>query len=123
VAEVDRPDAIGHFLESDRVWREGVGDEEQALLEAEGPGVGDALDEEVPRIVDRQEPRIVRARRRLVERRGRPSSQMLMRPLFVVLPAEVIEGPLWAMSVARGGRIASAFNVLCICSWAPFCCG
>src|SRR5882762_5457045 len=35
-AEVDRPNAIVDFLKTNRVWREGVGDEEQPLLEAEG---------------------------------------------------------------------------------------
>jgi hypothetical protein len=92
LTKVDRPDAIADFLESDRVWREGVGDEEQSLLETKRPGVGDALHEEVPRILDRQEPGIVHARRGSVERGGRPSSQMLMRSLVVVLPSEIIEG-------------------------------
>ena len=59
LTKVDRPDAIVDLLESDRVWRESVSDEEQPLLEAEGPGVGDALDEKVPRILDREEPGIV----------------------------------------------------------------
>jgi hypothetical protein len=102
VTEVDRPDAVVDFLESDRVWREGVGDEEQALLEPKGPGVGDALDEKVARILDRREPGVVRARRWPVQGRGRPPSQMLMRPLVVVLPSEEIEGPL--LGGQRGAR-------------------
>jgi len=43
-AEVDRPDAIGHLLEADRVLLEGVGDEHKPFLEPDRPGVGDALD-------------------------------------------------------------------------------
>ena len=54
LAKENRPDAIVDFLESDRVWREGVGDKEQPLLEAEGPRIGNALDEEVPWILDRE---------------------------------------------------------------------
>ena len=46
-AEVDRPDAIGHLLEADRVLLEGVGDEHQPFLEPDRPSVGDALDDEV----------------------------------------------------------------------------
>jgi hypothetical protein len=89
LAKVDRPDAIVDFLESDRVGREGVGDEEQPLLEAEGAGVRDALDEEVPRILDGEEAGIVRARRGSVERGRRAAAQVLVGPLLVVraLPA------------------------------------
>ena len=53
-AEVDRPDAVVDLLEADGVLLERVGDEEQALLEAEGAGVGDALDDEVAGILDRR---------------------------------------------------------------------
>jgi hypothetical protein len=35
-AEVDRPDAEGGLLQADVVLREGVGDEEQPVLEAAG---------------------------------------------------------------------------------------
>ncbi len=102
LAKVDRPDAIVDFLESNRVWCKRVRDEEQPLLETEGARVGDALDEEVPGILDRQKPGIVLARRGPVERRGCPSSQMLMRPLLVVLLSELIEGAL--LGDQRGPR-------------------
>ena len=60
-------------------WFERVGDEEQALLEAERPGVGDALDEEVSGILDRRQLAGVRARRGPVERARRPAAQKLVR--------------------------------------------
>jgi len=60
LAEVDRPDAVVDLLEPDGVRRQGVGDEKQARLDAEGAGRGDARDEEVARILDRPEPGIVR---------------------------------------------------------------
>ena len=46
-----------------------------------------------------------------------------MGPLVVVSCAEPIEGALLGGEVARGGRQAPRFSVLCIRSWAPFCCG
>ena len=52
VAEVRGPDAVGDLLEADRVLLERVGDKEQPLFEADGTGVGDALDDEVPGILD-----------------------------------------------------------------------
>lgn len=56
LAEVDRPDAIVDFLEPDVMLLEGVGDEQQAVFEAEGARVGDALDEEVSWILQRRKP-------------------------------------------------------------------
>ena len=40
VAEVERPNPIIDFLETDDVLREGIGDEEQALLEPDRPNFG-----------------------------------------------------------------------------------
>jgi len=34
---------------------DGVGDEEQLVVEPEGAGVGDSLDQEVPRILERRQ--------------------------------------------------------------------
>lgn len=39
VAEVDGPDAVIHLLEADDMLLEGIGQEEQALLEPDRPGV------------------------------------------------------------------------------------
>jgi hypothetical protein len=45
---VNRPDAVGDLLEADWELLERVGDEQQPLPPADGAGVGDALDDEVP---------------------------------------------------------------------------
>lgn len=54
-AEVNRPDAVGDLLEPDRVLLERIGDEEQAFLQADGAGVGDARDDEMAGILDRRQ--------------------------------------------------------------------
>jgi len=48
---------------------EGVGDEQQALFEADGAGVGDPFDDEVPGILDGRQGAGVRARGGAVARR------------------------------------------------------
>lgn len=58
---MDRPDAIIDLLEADGVLFQCVGDKEEAFLEAEGAGVGDALHEEVPRVFNRGDHAGVRA--------------------------------------------------------------
>ena len=100
-----------------------IGDEEQLLLEPEGPRVRDALHEEVSGILDRGHGPRVGPARRPVARRGRGAREELVRPLVVVLGAEAIERALLRQGVERGGRIASALSVLCIRSCAPFSCG
>ena len=55
VAKMDRPDAVVDFLEADVVLREGVGDEQQAILEAKRAGVADEADLIVPGILDRRQ--------------------------------------------------------------------
>ena len=55
IAEVNRPDAVVDLLEPDGVLLERVGDEQQALLQTDGAGVGDAFDDEVPGILDGRE--------------------------------------------------------------------
>lgn len=52
------------------MFLQGVGDEEQFLLEAEGAGMRDALDEEAAWVVERRQPLGKRARRGVVERPG-----------------------------------------------------
>jgi len=54
MAEVYRPDTVGHLLETDRVLLERVGEEEEPLLQTDGTGVGDPLNDEVAGILDRR---------------------------------------------------------------------
>ena len=100
--EVNRPDAIVHFLEADGVLLQRVADEEQARLEPERSGVRDALHEEVSGILDGRQRSGVRAGRRPIARRGRGPSQELVRPLLVVLGAEAIERALLGRRASRG---------------------
>ena len=82
-AEVNGPDAVGDFFEPDRVLFECVRDEEQALLESERPRVGDALDEEVPGIVNRRQLAGVRPGGGTIERAGvRPRRNVCGRSLL-----------------------------------------
>ena len=100
-AEGDRPDPVGHLLEADGMLLERVGDEEQAPLEAKGAGIGDALDDEVPGIVDRRQGAGVLARGGPVERGRRPALQELVGALVVVLASESIERPVDTRFVCR----------------------
>jgi hypothetical protein len=61
-AEIERPNAVVDLFEADRVLREGVGDKQQPLLEANRPGVGDALDDVVAGVLDGRRVRRVLAR-------------------------------------------------------------
>jgi hypothetical protein len=49
---VNRPDPIGDLLEADGALLQRVGNQEQPLLEPEGPGVRDALQDEVSGVLD-----------------------------------------------------------------------
>ena len=51
-AEVDGPDPVVGFVQADELLFEGIGEEEQFVVQPEGAGVGDALDEEVARILE-----------------------------------------------------------------------
>src|SRR6266404_4711743 len=93
-AEVNRPDAVSDLLEPDRVLLERIGDEQQPLLQADGARVSDALDEEVPGILDGGHGTRVGAGRGPVERGRRPILERLVGPLVIVEAAEGIEGPL-----------------------------
>jgi hypothetical protein len=73
---------------------EGGREIEHAVLEADRPGIGHALDQEMPRIFKRRQRRRIRAwRTRVVRARWRPA-MVTVRPLSVVLLAEHIEGAL-----------------------------
>jgi hypothetical protein len=75
VAKVNRPDPIVNFLEADGMLLQGVREKEQPFLQANRARVGDALDQEVARILDRGQRARVGARRWPVERRRRPIAQ------------------------------------------------
>jgi len=51
VAEMNRPDPVVDFLEADGMLLQRMGDEQEALPHADGARVGDALDEEMARIL------------------------------------------------------------------------
>src|SRR5262245_48944985 len=114
LAEVNGPDPVVDLLEPDWVLLERVGKKEQPLPQAEGAGVGDALDEKVPRVLDRRQRAGVAPRRRPVRRRGRPTAESFVRALFIVKVAEGIEGPLLGGAARVRGRHASRFSVRCI---------
>ena len=70
-AEVNRPDPIVDFFETDIVIVERIGEVQQPGLQANRASISDAFDEEVARIVQRGEFRRLRPRRRCVLRTGR----------------------------------------------------
>lgn len=94
LAEVDRPDAVVDLLEPDVMLLEGVGDKEQAVFEAKGTRVGDALDEEVSWIFKRRELLWERPGRGAVDRSRGTAGEILMRPLLVEEGSERVEGSL-----------------------------
>ena len=73
---------------------QGVGDEQQTVLKAERAGVGNALHQEVPGIVERGELLGERPSGSPIERRGRTAVEELVGSVLVVLGAEGVEGPL-----------------------------
>src|SRR5438094_38930 len=91
---MNRPDAVIDLLEADGVLLQGVGNEEQSLLEPERPRVRDALHDEMSGILDRRQRAGVEPRRRPIPRRRRGALEKLVRPLVVVLGAESIERAL-----------------------------
>ena len=124
VAEVNRPDPVVDLLEADGVLFERVGEEQQPLPQADGAGVGHALDEEVPGVLDGRQRAGVRPRGSTVQRRRRPIVQRLMGPLLVVEVAEGVEGALLSGEVrVRRATGLAPLRVLCIRSCAPFCWG
>ena len=77
--EVDGPDTVVDLLEADGVLLEGVGDEQQPLLQTDGTGVGDPLDDEVSGILNGRQGPGVGAAGGTVERGWRPVLQRLLR--------------------------------------------
>jgi hypothetical protein len=94
VAEVNRPDAVVDLLEPDGVLLQGIREEEEPCLEADGAGIGDALDEEVSGIFDGRQESGVRARRGGIARGRWVVVQGLVGALVVVEAAEGVEGAL-----------------------------
>jgi len=100
--EVDGPDPVIDFLQADVVLFEGVGDEQQPVLEAKGAGVGDALDQEVAGVLERGQVLGIGAWGHAVAITGRAAAQVLVRPFVVVLAAERVEGTLLGRERAAG---------------------
>ena len=94
VTEMNRPDPVVDFLEADGVLLQRIGDEQQALPQADGARVGDALDEEMARILHGRQGAGIGAGRGAVERGGRAILERLMGPLVVIEAAEGVEGSL-----------------------------
>ena len=74
-------------------------------LEADGAGVGDALDDEVTRILERRQRAGVRAGRRVIQGTRCAAAQELMRALVVVLLSKAVECAL--LGGERGARGAN----------------
>ena len=102
LAEVDRPDAVGDLFEADGMLLERVRDEEQALLEVDGAGIGDAFHDELPGVLERRQGARVRAGGGTVERRRCLSLEGLVGALVVVEVAEVVERALLARQCCPG---------------------
>ena len=96
--EVQGPNPVVAFLEPDVVLLERVGEEEQPILEADRPGVRDALDQEVPWILERWELRGIGARRWGVACRRWVAAERRVRTHLAVLAPERRER---ALLVAR----------------------
>ena len=114
VAEVDGPDPIVDFLEADNLLLERVRDEEQARLEPDRPRVGHALGNVMPRVLEGRQVARVRAGGGLVQGRGGPAPEKVVRTLFIVEDAEPREGALLGGHVAlgwpRGRRLEGAMH-------------
>ena len=102
---------------------EGIGDEEQFVFEPEGTGVGDALDEEVARILEGRQALGIGPGRRSVAGAGGAAVEILVRPFVVVEGAEVIEGPLLGREICARRPTGASLEVRCMRSCAPFSCG
>jgi len=107
VAEMNGPNAVVDFLKADGVLLQGVGDEQQALFESKGAGVGNAFNDEMAGVLDRgQLPRIF-AIRGSVERCGGFPAERLVGALLVVYPSEAVESSLlgWQVDPWRSGSL------------------
>jgi hypothetical protein len=93
-SEVKRPDTIVRLLQPNLVLLECVGEEEKPILEADRPGIGHPLHEEVSGILQWRKTLGVLVPRVRVARRWRISGERGVRPLLVVLLSECTEGSL-----------------------------
>src|SRR3972149_6348034 len=87
-----------------------VGDEEQLVLQPERAGVGDTLDQEVPRIVERRQSLGKGAGRGSIARARRLTAEKVVRPLVVVERAKAIEGALLRGEVVTRRAAGSGFQ-------------
>lgn len=121
--EVLRPYAIGALLEPDVMLFQGVREEEQFVLEANGADMRDALHPEVPWVFEWRQHGGKRTRRGGIARRRWVVLQGRMGSLVIVLAAKRVERALLPRQIQRRGRVVSAFRVRCIRSCASFSCG
>ena len=122
-SEVDGPDPVVGFFQADVMLFERTSDEEQRVFEPEGADVGDALHDEVPRVLERGQPLGIVAWGSAVAGAGGAGIEVLARPLVIVEGPKRLKARCWADNLARGGRQAPALSVRCMRSWAPFSCG
>ena len=109
VAEVNGPDPVVGLLEADRMLLERVGEEQQALLQANRARVGDTLDEEVAGVLDGGQRAGVGPRGGPVQRGRRAIAQCCVRPFVIVEVAEGGEGTLLGgeAGVGRATRLVA----------------
>lgn len=100
--EVDIPDAVVDFFETDVFTSQGVGDAHPVFIPANAAVATDEPDLEVPRITDRGQLLGKSATRSGVDRSGGLLSEGLMGPFEVVLLAKGVEAPLLGLEVAGG---------------------
>jgi hypothetical protein len=93
---------------------ERVGNEHEALLEADRPAAGDALDDEVARVLDRGEGARVCPAGGTVKGRRRLAVQGLVWPLVVVEAAERVKSPLLSNKGRAGRANGLALQSFCI---------
>jgi hypothetical protein len=94
------PDALGRAEVGEPVPGEDAFDGHR--LEPDRPRVRHPLGDVVPRIFHRREHPGVRPGRRTIQRRWRPTVEILMGSLFVVEDAEAVEGPLLGRQMGLG---------------------
>jgi hypothetical protein len=82
------------LLKPDAVLLQGIGDEQQSVLETERAGVRDALDEEMPRVLARRDLAGKRPRRRAVAGGWGTAAEGFVEPLVVIKGPEVVESAL-----------------------------
>lgn len=84
------------------MFLERVGEKQEPVLEANRPGIRDALHQEVPRILEWRQLRRIGAQGGDVARRRRIAAECGVGAHLVVLPAERGEGALLLREIRRG---------------------